>query len=71
MLDAEYRDNVDKIALTAEGDVRDRLDSLVDDLPSSAVDLFKGMSPEMDTYRSNIKRVQNACEAAGAWFSLD
>lgn len=70
-IDDAYRGKVDAIALTAEGDVRDLLDALVDDLPPSAVDLFKSMSEDMENYRSNIKRVQNACEVAGAWFSLN
>jgi len=54
-------DRFDKAALQADGDVADRMDALVTNLPDDLADL----ALSSDDYSADVKRVYNACEAGG------
>lgn len=55
-------EKIDAIALKAEGDVKDRMLTLVDEWPDMA-DIF--LWGEIDDFNSNLAAIERACEAAG------
>lgn len=61
---AEQRAAVDSAALDAEGDVKERLDSIVEDFPRAA-DLFVYVDAR-DAFNEEIEGVQRACDADDA-----
>lgn len=66
-----FASDMDKIALTAEGTVAERLTKLVDELPADATDLLLSFSPSGEAYESNADRVVNACAAEDVAIALE
>jgi hypothetical protein len=61
-----YRSEMDKWALEAEGDVKDRLEQLVDDMPTNIGDiLLTTGADDRDAYLGTLDRLANACAAEG------
>ena len=58
----KLRDNVDEVALQAEGDVKVRIQGMVDDWPD-AFDVL--VMNELDGVNEMIASVERACDAAG------
>jgi hypothetical protein len=61
-----YRSEMDKWALDAEGDVKDRLEQLVDDMPTNIGDILLSTgAKDRDAYLGTLDRLSNACAADG------
>lgn len=58
----KLRDEVDKVALKADGDVKDRIQTMVTDWPD-AFDVL--VMKEFDGFNQMIGSVERACDAAG------
>jgi hypothetical protein len=61
-----YRSEMDKWALEAKGDVKDRLEQLVDEMPSNIGDILLTTGvDDRDAYLGTLDRLANACAAEG------
>lgn len=60
-------DSLDEISLRADGDVKDRMSTLVDNLPSGSAVTRIGLkgTPEAEQFAADVERLGNACDAAG------
>lgn len=63
---------LDSIALDAEGDVKERMTTLIDELPdgSSVTEIVLSFTGGYETFHENVQRVNTACTAAGYDWTL-
>ncbi|MGA1826833.1 hypothetical protein [Microbacterium sp.] len=64
----DLRNDFDSVGLKAEGDVKERIATLVEKWPEFAQILIYG---EIDSYNEPVEAVARACEAAGASIEPD
>ncbi|WP_133671934.1 MULTISPECIES: hypothetical protein [unclassified Rathayibacter] len=62
----EYEGRFDEVSLEADGEVSERVATLVDELPEKGV---YWLYIDSDDYTENVKRVKRACDSEG--FSYD
>ena len=68
----DQRDELEDIASTANGDVQDRMETMVDGIPTSGIEVMHesymntgGRSEVLENYAVNIERVSTICEDIG------
>lgn len=69
---ADHAANLDSIALSAEGDVKERISATVDTIPNPPYTII--LSSEREAYKQfaeEAQRVSRACDAAGQPISVE